>query len=364
MMVLGVLAVISIQWVLFGYTLAFGEDIGGLIGGLNHLGLAGIGQAPNPGYAATIPGLAFMIFQAMFAIITSTLFVSAFVERGRFSAFLVFVFLWSTLVYDPVAHWVWGVGGWLRNLGALDFAGGNVVHITSGMSALVIAIYLGKRKGYGDTPMEPHNIPMAVLGAGLLWFGWFGFNGGSALASGGLAASAFVTTHISAAAAALTWMLLAWKDRRPSALGLATGAVAGLVAITPAAGFVSPMSAIAIGAGAGVICYYALLFRIGKGVDESLDAWAVHGVGGTWGALATGIFASLAVNSDGANGVIYGNFSQLLIQAVSIVAVIIYSVAVTLILLKVVDATIGLRVKSEEEAVGLDISQHGERAYA
>lgn len=364
MMVLGVLAVLTIQWVLFGYSLAFGPDIGGFIGGLFHLGLSGVGQAPNLEYAATIPALAFMIFQAMFAIITPTLFVSAFVERGRFSSFLVFVFLWSTLVYDPVAHWVWGAGGWLGNLGALDFAGGTVVHITSGMSALVIALYLGKRRGYGETPMEPHNIPMAVLGAGLLWFGWFGFNAGSALASGGLATNAFVTTHISAATAALTWMLLAWKDRRPSALGLATGAVAGLVAITPAAGFVGPLAAIVIGAGAGVFCYYTLLFRIGKGVDESLDAWAVHGIGGTWGALGTGIFASLLVNPDGANGLLYGNLTQLITQAIAVVAVVVYTVAVTWVLLKVVDATIGLRVKEEEEAVGLDISQHGERAYA
>jgi Amt family ammonium transporter len=364
MMVLGVLAVITLQWVLFGFSLAFGTDIGGFIGGLSHLGLSGIGLQPHSEYAATIPGLAFMIFQAMFAIITPTLFVSAFVERAKFSAFLLFAFLWSTLVYDPVAHWVWGSGGWLGNLGALDFAGGNVVHITSGMSALVIALYLGKRKGYGDIPMEPHNIPMAVLGAGLLWFGWFGFNGGSALSSGGLAANAFVNTHVSAASAALIWMLLAWKDRRPSALGLATGAVAGLVAITPAAGFVGPIAAIAIGTGAGVICYYALLFRINKGVDESLDAWAVHGVGGTWGALATGIFASLAVNPDGANGLLHGNPSLLLIQAASIIAVIVYTVTITLVVLKIVDATIGLRVRDEEEAVGLDISQHGERAYA
>jgi Amt family ammonium transporter len=363
MMVLGVLAVVTIQWVLFGYSLAFGSDIGGFIGDLSHVGLAGVGQLPNSDYASTIPGLAFMIFQAMFAIITPTLFVSAFVERAKFGAFLVFAFLWSTLVYDPVAHWVWGLGGWLSTLGALDFAGGNVVHITSGMSALVIAIFLGKRKGYGEIPIEPHNIPMAVLGAGLLWFGWFGFNAGSALTSGGLAVNAFVTTHISAATAAFVWMLLAWKDRRPSALGLATGAVAGLVAITPAAGFVGPLAAIAIGAGAGVFCYYALLFRIGSGIDESLDAWAVHGVGGTWGALATGVFASFAINSNGVNGLLYGNSNQLIIQLISIVAVVIYSIAVTFVILKVVDATIGLRVKDEEEAVGLDISQHGERAY-
>lgn len=364
MMVLGVLAVISIQWVLFGYTLAFGSDIAGMIGGMEHIGLAGIGQSVNADLATTIPAIVFMIFQAMFAIITPTLFVSAFVERARFSAFLIFSFLWSTLVYDPVAHWVWAPGGWLRNLGALDFAGGNVVHITSGMSALVIAFYLGKREGYGDHPMEPHNIPMAVLGAGLLWFGWFGFNAGSALAANGLAANAFVVTHISAASAALTWSLLAWRDMKPSALGLATGAVAGLVAITPAAGFVGPLSAIFIGAGAGVICYYALLFRMNRNIDETLDAWAVHGMGGLWGALATGIFASAAVNPDGANGLLFGNAGQLMTQIISIIAVVVYAVAVTLVILKIVDKTVGLRVEPQEEAVGLDLSQHGERAYS
>ena len=361
MMVLAVLSIISLQWVLFGYSLVFGPDIGGFIGDLTHIGLSGVGQSPLD-YAPTIPGLSFMIFQAMFAIITPTLFVSAFVGRGKFSAFIVFVFLWSTLVYDPVAHWVWGSGGWLGNLGALDFAGGAVIHITSGMTALLIALHLGKREGYGDVPMEPNSIPFAVLGAGLLWFGWFGFNAGSALASGGLASNAFVVTHLSASAAALSWTALSWRHRAPSLLGLATGAVAGLVAITPAAGFVSPLSAIVIGLGAGVVCYYALLFRVEKGIDESLDAWAVHGIGGMWGALATGIFASLLVNPDGANGLLYGNLSQLITQIISIIAVIVYTVVVSFVLLKIVDSTIGLRVKEEEESVGLDLSQHGERA--
>ncbi len=363
MMVIGVLTVISVQWVLVGYSLAFGPDIGGVIGSLSHIGLKGISQSAGS-YADTIPGILFVLFQGMFAIITPTLFVSAFVERGKFSAFLIFTVLWSTLVYDPVAHWIWGKGGWIANLGALDFAGGNVVHITSGMTALVAAIYLGKRKGFKEVTMEPHNIPMAVLGAGMLWFGWFGFNGGSALTSGGLAANAFVTTHMSAAAAGLTWTLLSWRHMKPSALGLATGAVAGLVAITPAAGFVGILDSIIIGAGAGVVCYYALLFRIRKGVDESLDAWAVHGMGGVWGGLATGIFASAAVNPGGSNGLLYGNPGLLFTQAVSIAAVIIYAVTVSIILLKIVDSTIGLRVKEDEEAVGLDLSQHGERAYA
>jgi Amt family ammonium transporter len=361
-MCFAVLALISVQWVLYGYTLAFGSDIRGLIGGLDWLGLRGVGLGPGT-YASTIPHLAFMIFQGAFAIITPALIIAAFVERIKFSSFMLFTLLWATFVYDPIAHWVWG-GGWLGNLGALDFAGGTVVHISSGVSALAIALVIGARKGFGKIPMEPHNVPFTIIGAALLWFGWFGFNGGSALGANGLAASAFVTTNTAAAAAALTWMLLSWRDKRPSALGIATGAVAGLVAITPASGFVGPLEALIIGVGAGIVCYYALIFRMSRGIDESLDAWAVHGMGGTWGAVATGIFASTLVNPEGANGLLYGNPSQLGVQLLAVAATWIYAFAITLIIAKLVDSLLGLRVSEEEEEVGLDISQHGELAYS
>ncbi|MEE8403454.1 MAG: ammonium transporter [Candidatus Hydrothermarchaeaceae archaeon] len=350
-----ILAVISLQWVLWGYSLSFGTDIGGVIGSLEYAGLNGVGMEVMDGLS--IPSLTFMIFQAMFAVITVALISGSFVERIKFSSFIIFSLVWATLVYDPIAHWVWG-GGWLGDLGALDFAGGTVVHISSGVSALALAIVIGARKGFRKIPMEPHNIPMAVLGAVLLWFGWFGFNAGSALAADGLAANAFVTTNTAAAAAAMTWMLLSWRHRKPSVLGIATGAVAGLVAITPAAGFVTPMAAIPIGIGAGVFCYYALLFRTNR-IDESLDVWAVHGIGGAWGAIATGIFASI-----GATGLLYGNPSQLGIQVMAVAVTAIYAFVVTYIIAKVIDATIGLRVDEAEEDVGLDISQHGERAYS
>ncbi len=359
-----ILALISVQWVLFGYSLAFGPDVGHVIGNLDWLGLNGVGQQPNSDYAATIPALAYMIFQAMFAIITVALISGAFVERIKFKAFMLFSLLWATLVYDPIAHWVWGVDGWLRNLGALDFAGGTVVHISSGVSALAIAFVIGSRKGFGKHPMEPHNIPMVVLGAALLWFGWFGFNGGSAVASNGLAASAFVVTNTAAAAAALMWTLLSWYHKRPSVLGAATGGVVGLVAITPASGFVTPMAAIVIGAVGAIISYYAMLFRSRQNVDDSLDVWACHGLGGTWGAIATGIFATVAVNSAGANGLLYGNPGQLVTQIIAVGVTWIYAFVMTVILAKIVDATIGLRVGDDEEAVGLDISQHAEKAYA
>ena len=359
-----ILALISVQWVLFGYSLAFGPDRGGIIGGLEWLGLSGVGQEPNADYAATIPALAFMIFQAMFAIITVALITGAFVERIKFSAFMVFALLWATLVYDPIAHWVWGTGGWLRSMGALDFAGGTVVHVSSGVSALAIALVIGARKGFGKHSMEPHNIPMVVLGAVLLWFGWFGFNGGSAVASNGLAASAFVVTNTAAAASALMWTLLSWYYKRPSVLGTATGAVVGLVAITPASGFVTPLAAIAIGATAAVFSYYAMLFRAKQNVDESLDVWACHGIGGTWGAIATGIFATTLVNPAGANGLLYGNPAQVVTQLTAVGASWIYAFVVTFILAKIIDATIGLRVTEQEEAVGLDIAQHAEKAYA
>jgi Amt family ammonium transporter len=362
MMCFAILMVISIQWVLFGYTLAFAPTIGGLIGNGKWLGLIGVGQTPNLDYAATIPALVFMIFQAAFAIVTPSLIVGAFVERIRFSAFLLFSLLWATVVYDPVAHWVWGVGGWLRVMGALDFAGGTVVHITAGFSALAIALIIGKRKGYGKDNMEPSNIPIVVLGAVLLWFGWFGFNGGSALAANGLAASAFVVTNTAAAAAALVWMFLSWIHRRPSVLGVATGAVVGLVAITPASGFVDPLSAIVIGGVASIISYYMIVLRMTIRIDESLDAFACHGMGGFWGAIATGIFASKAINPAGANGLLFGNPGQLWIQIVAATTTAVFSFVVTIILAKIVDLIIGLRVKDTEELVGLDISQHAESA--
>ncbi|HEY82176.1 MAG TPA: ammonium transporter [Dehalococcoidia bacterium] len=364
MMSFAALGLVGLLWVLYGYSLGFGPDLGGVIGGPSFIGLRGVGQEPSPVYASTVPHLAFMVFQAMFAIITVALITGAVVERIKFSALLVFSALWLTFVYAPVAHWVWGDGGWLAKLGALDFAGGTVVHINAGISALALAMLLGPRKGFRDgEPMEPNNIPMVMLGAGLLWFGWFGFNAGSALTSGGLAASAFAATNISAAAAAFTWMMLSWAYRRPTLLGTATGAVAGLVAITPAAGFVSPLMGIPIGIGAAVVCYYGILLRMRWHIDESLDVWAVHGLGGTWGAVATGIFASTAVNPAGADGVLLGNVLQLGKQLAGVAAVWLFAFAATWVLAKLVDATIGLRVGGVEETVGLDISQHGERAY-
>ncbi len=364
MMCVVLLAVISIQWVLYGYSLAFGPDKGGIIGSLAWIGLGGVGQSPNASYAATIPHLVFMIYQAMFAAITVALIVGSIVERIKFSSFLLFSVLWATFVYDPVAHWVWAVGGWLRAFGALDFAGGAVVHVNAGISALALVWVLGKRKGYGRDNMEPHNIPLVVLGAGLLWFGWFGFNGGSALAANGLAASAFVATNSAAAAAAVMWMILEWWHQKPGALGLATGAVAGLVAITPASGYVGPLAAIAIGASASIVCYYAVALRMKLRIDESLDVLGVHGVGGAFGAIATGIFASKAINAAGANGLLYGNAKQLFVQAASIGVIMVYAFVVTLIIAKLIDVTIGLRVTEKEEDVGLDMAQHAETAYS
>jgi Amt family ammonium transporter len=359
------LGIITVQWVLYGYSLAFGPDIGHIIGSLKWVGLRGVGLEPFPVYSATIPHQAFMIFQMMFAIITPALITGAFAERFKFKTYLVFLILWATFVYDPLAHWVWGVGGWIRNLGALDFAGGLAVHISSGMAALAAALVVGKRKGYGDEPMPPHNLTMTLLGAALLWFGWFGFNGGSAVASGSLATSAFVVTHISTASAALSWMIVEWAYRgNPTVLGAASGAVAGLVAITPASGFVGPVSAIVIGLAAGGICYFAINFKNRLGYDDSLDVVGVHGVGGTWGALATGLFASKAINSAGNDGLFFGNPSLLGIQALSVVSAWIYSFVMTLIILKILDWTMGLRVSDEHEINGLDISQHGEAGYS
>jgi len=364
MMSFACLGLIGVLWVVYGYSLAFGPDKAGIIGGLDYFGLIGVGQAPSPVYATTIPHLAFMVFQAMFAVITVALITGAVVERIKFSALVLFSVIWFTVVYAPIAHWVWGSGGWLAKLGTLDFAGGTVVHIAAGVSALSLALLLGPRKGFKEKePMEPGNIPLVALGAGILWFGWFGFNAGSALTSGRLASNAFVATNISAASAALSWMLLSWVYRRPSLLGVATGAVVGLVAITPAAGFVQPIMGIPIGVGATLVCYYSMLLRAKMGVDESLDVWACHGMGGTWGALATGIFSTVAVNAAGRNGLIYGNPGQVLIQLVGIAAVWAFAFGMTWVIGKFVNTVIGLRVSSAEESVGLDISQHGERAY-
>jgi Amt family ammonium transporter len=360
-----ILALISVQWMLWGYTLSFGPDKNGIIGGLDWFGLKGVGGAPNADYAATIPASAFMIFQCMFAVITPALITGAFAERKRFKAFVVFSLAWATLVYDPIAHWVWGVGGWLRDYGAMDFAGGTVVHITSGVSALVAATMLGKRVGFGKEPMDPHNLTLTVLGAGLLWFGWFGFNAGSALAANGLAANAFVVTNVAAAMGALTWMTVSWlRHGHPSVLGAAAGAVAGLVGITPAAGYVTPASAIIIGLGAGAFCCLAVdLLKSRLQIDDALDVFAVHGVGGIWGALATGIFADASFNGVGSDGLIYGGFDQFGKQVVAVAVVVAYSAVVSFAILKVIDLAIGLRVPEQEEVLGLDSSQHGELAY-
>ncbi|MBN1152998.1 MAG: ammonium transporter, partial [Dehalococcoidia bacterium] len=357
------LGMAGMLWTLYGYSLSFGSDHAGLVGGFDHLFLIGVGQMPSDVYATSIPHLAFFAFQGMFAIITVALISGAVVERMRFGALLLFSSLWLTLVYCPVAHWVWGADGWLLSMGALDFAGGTVVHICAGFSALALAIVLGPRKGYGKgEPMEPHNIPMVVLGAGMLWFGWFGFNAGSALTSGGLASSAFVATNISAAAAAVTWMLLSWWHRKPSALGTATGAVAGLVAITPAAGFVAPIMAIPIGVVVSCVCYYCIRLRVSLGIDESLDVWAVHGMGGLWGALATGLFADPSV-SGGAAGLIHGNVGQLGLQAVGVAAVAAFAFVMSYGLARIIQTLVGLRVPGREETLGLDLAEHAERAY-
>jgi Amt family ammonium transporter len=351
-------ALVSIQWVLVGYSLAFGPDVGGFIGNLQYLGLNNVGVEPGP-YSPIIPGLLYMVFQLVFATVTMAIVTSGFAERIKFSSYLVFAALWTTIVYDPLAHWVWG-GGWSSQFGAIDFAGGTVVHISSGFAALALALVIGKRVGFGKNAMEPANIPWSILGAALLWFGWFGFNSGSAVDANGLAAVAFVTTNTAAAAAAIAWMLVSWAHGgKPSSLGFVSGAVAGLVAITPAAGYVTPMAAIVIGAVAGVLCYSIMLWRQKKGVDESLDAWAVHGMGGLWGALATGIFAMAAVN--GKSGLIEGNMGQFVSQLVGAGAAVVYAFIITYILAVIIDKTMGLRVTEEEEYVGLDISQHGER---
>ncbi len=365
MQCLAALCVLSLQWVLFGYSLAFKPSGNPFIGDLGWFALNGVGLEPNADYAATIPHQLFMIFQMMFAVITPALIIGAFAERMKFSSFLVFLVLWATFVYDPICHMVWAVGGKVRAMGALDFAGGTVVHINAGIAALVSALLLGKRVGYENRPMAIHNIPFAVLGMVLLWFGWFGFNAGSALTSGALATSAFVATHVATAAAGLSWAAIEWfKSGKPTTLGVATGAVAGLVAITPAAGFVNVIGAIYIGLFVSLFCFIAVsVIKTKFGYDDSLDAFGVHGIGGMVGALGTGLFATTTVNSGGANGLFFGNPGLFLIQLKAVLITVFYSGIVTFIIMKVVDVVMGLRVAQEDEAVGLDLSQHHERAY-
>jgi Amt family ammonium transporter len=359
------IAIVSLQWILIGYSLAFGPDVHGIIGNLDWIGLRGVGVIPNPDYAPTIPHIAFMMYQAMFAVITPALITGAFAERMKFSSYFLFTLLWSTLVYDTVAHWVWGAGGWLKEMGTLDFAGGIVVHLISGISALAAALMIGKRKGYLQEAIYPHNLPMTVLGAGLLWFGWFGFNAGSALSAGALSTMAFVATHTSAVAATAIWVIIEWLHRgKPTMFGAATGSVAGLATITPASGFVGPMSALIIGLAAGSVCYLALNMKTKFGYDDSLDAFGVHGIGGIAGTFATGLFAQTIINPSGSNGLFFGNHQLMISQMIAISVTAIYSFIVTVIILKVLDKITGLRVSAESEESGLDVSQHGESGYS
>ena len=354
-----ILCVISMTWILWGYSLAFAPDIGGIIGSLEWVGLHGVGLTPSPDYASTIPHQVFMVFQLMFAAITVALITGSFAERMKFTALLWFAVLWSTFIYSPLAHWVWG-GGWLGQMGALDFAGGAVVHISSGFGALVCAVMVGKRKGYGVEPMPPHNLPMTILGTGLLWFGWFGFNAGSALGANDVAAAAFVATHTAAAAGGISWMAAEWVHRgKPTMLGVASGVIAGLATITPGAGFVGPLSALIIGLVAGVVCYLAVVWKVKLGYDDSLDVVGIHGVGGLTGILAVGLFASI-----GAQGLFFGNPGQFVIQIITVVVTLVFSMVGTYVILKILDVTIGLRISDQDETVGLDLSQHSERGYS
>jgi len=358
------LCVLTLQWMLFGYSLSFAPG-NWFIGGLQWAGLAGVGVEPYAAYAPTIPHQAFMIFQAMFAIITPALIIGAFAERMKFSAFLLFSVLWATFVYDPVCHWVWGSGGWLKNMGVLDFAGGIVVHTTAGIAALVTTLVIGRRTHYDDKPIPPHNLPFTVLGAALLWFGWFGFNAGSALAANGLAVSTFVSTNAAAAAAGFTWALMEWiLNGKPTMFGTITGSIAGLATVTPASGFVGPLSAIIIGVIASAVCFVAVSqMKPRLGYDDSLDAFGVHGVGGILGTLMAGLFASTSINSAGANGLFFGNPGQFTVQLIAVGATALYTAAVTYIIYKVVDVMVGVRVKEKEEIMGLDLTQHREGAY-
>ena len=354
------MGLITVQWVLLGYSLAFGEDHWGIIGGFNYLFLDGVGLEPN----GSIPHLLFMMFQGMFAIITTALISGAIAERMKFSAYCLFALLWTTLIYDPIAHWVWGSGGWLLEMGALDFAGGTVVHLSSGISALVLALMVGKRVDYDTKPIYPNNLVLTMLGAGLLWFGWFGFNAGSALGSGGSAALAFVTTHIAAGAALLSWTLAEWwHSGKPSLLGAASGLVAGLVVITPAAGFVTPMGALVMGLVGGLVCLGGVMMKRPLGYDDSLDAFGIHGVGGLTGALLTGVFASTVFNPEGTAGLLEGNWAAMWPQVVGVVVTALYAAGGTFVIVKVVQAITGLRVSVDDERMGLDTTQHGEQAY-
>jgi Amt family ammonium transporter len=351
-----VLALTSIQWILVGYSLAFGSDIGGFIGSLQYLGLTGVSASAG---TAAYPPLVYMVFQLFFASVTLTIVTSAVAERVKLTSFIAFALIWLTVVYCPLAHWAWG-GGWAQQLGLIDFAGGTVVEIASGFAALALALVIGKRAGFGEYSLEPHNIPIALLGAALLWFGWFGFNAGSALAVNASAVTAFVNTNSAAAAGALAWMCASWYHGKPSSLGMVSGAIAGMVAITPAAGFVSPLVAVLIGAVAGVLCFAMMLLRIHRRLDESLDAWAIHGMGGVWGTLATGLFAAAAVG--GFSGFFEGNVHQFLVNALGAFAAVIYAFVMTYVVAIIIDRTMGMRVTPDEEYVGLDICQHGERA--
>jgi len=359
-----IISLISLEWILWGYSMAFGPDKWGIIGGLEWFGLRGVGMEPHAVYATTIPHQVFMIYQCMFAVITPALITGAFAERMRFGPFLMFSLLWATFVYNPLAHWIWGDGGWLGRMGALDFAGGVAVHLSSGVAALAAAIVLGKREGYGSEELRPHNLPMTLLGAGILWFGWFGFNAGSALSAGSLAGSAFVATHVAGTTGALSWIGMEWKRTgKATTLGGASGAIAGLATVTPAAGFVGPISAAFIGILAGVGCYLGIMAKNKFGYDDSLDVVGIHGVGGVLGLLVTGFLASAAINPGGANGLLFGNPAQVGIQCIAIAVTIVYAFVVSYILLKIVDKMFGLRVDLRDERSGLDVTQHEETAY-
>ncbi len=361
------MGIVTVQWILWGYSISFSPNLGSfgwLVGGLDWIGLDGVTTAPSADYSPTVPHQAFMMYQAMFAIITPALISGAIVERMKFKSYAVFVFFWTCLSYDLVAHWVWGVGGWLRMMGALDFAGGTVVHINAGVSALVATLMLGKRRGFPYRPMPPHNVTLAILGAGMLWFGWFGFNAGSAISAGAIATTAFITTNVAAGSGLLGWMIIELLFKgKSTAVGAITGGVAGLVAITPACGFVTPMGALAIGFGVSALCYWTVNQRVKWGLDDSLDAFSVHGVGGIFGALMTGVFATKAVNEAGNNGLLYGNASLLWIQFVGVAATAAFAAVVTFVLLKIIDATMGIRSGDEQQHEGLDLVEHGEKGY-
>lgn len=363
-----IFAVVSLVWVLWGYSLSFAPSLGGmgLVGDLSHFALNGVGLEPDGIYTTGIPVLLFFAFQLKFAAITPALIIGSFAERIKFKALLIFSAIWATVIYSPIAHWVWNPEGWLGNLGAIDFAGGTVVHISAGLSALAAALVIGRREGIDKEEPTPSNIPYVILGTALLWFGWFGFNAGSSLAADGVAVIAMVSTNTAAAAAGVTWMMADWvRKGKPSAVGFCVGAVCGLVAITPGSGYVTVTSAIIIGVVVGILSNTVANWRATRTkIDDSLDVFACHGIGGIWGALATGLFATLAVNPDGANGLFYGNPGQLTAQIIAIVVVGLYSFIGSIVILKVVGTITPLRVTHEEEEAGLDMSQHGEHAYA